>query len=51
MVLGLILNPDFTRGDERRLRVRCGEIDQPEFRGLMIVRGDVAKGAGRMKAD
>ena len=51
MVLRFVLDAGLARGDERRLGIGCGKIDQPRFRCLMIMGRNIAEASGRMAAD
>ncbi len=51
VVFDLVLDAGLARGDERRLRVGHGEVDEPDFRGLVIVRRDIAVTARNVAAD
>ena len=51
MVFDFVLNTGFARGNECRFRRGRGEVKEPNFRGLVIVRRNVAETARCMAAD
>ena len=51
MVFDFVLNTGFARGNEGRFRRGGREVKEPNFRGLVIVRRNVAETARRMAAD
>ena len=51
MVFDFVLNAGFARGNERRFRRGRGEVNEPNFRGLVIMRRNVAETARCMATD
>src|SRR5262249_55313515 len=51
MVFHFVLDAGLTRGNERRLGIGCGKIDEPRFRCFVIVGRNIAEASRRMAAD
>ena len=51
MVFRIVLNAGLPRGNERRLAIGCEKIDEPLFRGFVIVGRNVAEASRQMAAD
>jgi hypothetical protein len=51
MVFRFVLYAGLARGNERRLAVGCGKIDEPRFRCFVIVGRNIAEASRRMATD
>ena len=51
MVLHFVLDAGLARGNERRLGIGCGKINEPRLRCFVIVGRNIAEASRRMAAD
>jgi hypothetical protein len=51
MVFHFVLDAGLARGNERRLGIGCGKIDEPRFRCFVIVGRNIAEASRRMATD